>query len=201
MLVDYIKPVYGKNYDRGFVFGTNKMDDFVHAGIAYFQRWERMDILKCQHVGLVVDENTIIQAHVGIGVHEASISTLFDDPCTQVFFRKPKGLTSEMANRIVGTASMHLGQDYDKSLILAHAANGTFLGRLASKMTDGASERALCEWLDDPFQWICSELVADALDTQPELKDQGILALPDCAIKPQELISDEIIYEQWKDGK
>ncbi len=45
--------------------------------------------------------------------------------------------------------------------------------------------------------FICSELGAYALASQPEFAGKGVLAGPLDAIDPQELFEDQVLFEPW----
>jgi len=197
MNVIYQTPVYGENYFKGDIFGTDIDCSLLHGGIAYFQRWDKMGDIECQHVGIVKDENTVIQAHLKKGVHEANIHDMFEDPRLKIYFRRLKGITPEIADELVAHAVKHLGDKYDGSLIVSQAINNSLLGRLVNKLSKERVEEIISALCDSPDEWICSEIIAHILDEHPKYKDVGCLKKSVSVITPQDLIQDEELFKVW----
>lgn len=193
-------PVYGVNYKSGYIGFTYHSDMIVSRGVAYFTRWARMKDVKVSHCFVVVCKNDLIEALVKPGVHIDRLVKYFEDPCCQVFFRKPHGWNQDLADRIVYTAAGQVGDKYDLPLIFAQALQGTFLGRVINRLFKGKPDALLSRLADGADRWICSELAAYCLDEQPELRDRGILAKPVNTIDPQELFEDSAVFEPWKCG-
>jgi len=190
-----MKPRFGVNYDVGYIGFTYYPGDIISEGIAYFSDAETdIDV---SHTLLVTGKNECIEAHIKNGVVVSTLSKYFNDPDCQIFFKKPVWLTHEIADRMVETAEEQVGCEYDTPLITAQALQGSFLGRLINKVFDGSVDRFVSDKLDSDNKWICSELVAYILDSQPEYKDKGILAKPDNTINPQELFDDKTIFKEW----
>jgi len=191
-----MKPKFGENYDIGYIGFTFCPGDIISEGIAYFSDAETdIDV---SHTLLVTGKNECIEAHIKNGVVVSTLSKYFNDPDCQIFFRKPVWLTHEIADRMVETAEEQVGCEYDTSLITAQALQGSFLGRLINKVFDGSPDKYVSNMLDSDNKWICSELVAYILDSQPEYRDKGILSKPNSTINPQELFDDTVIFKQWK---
>ena len=196
-----LAPIFGDNYRPGYIGFTYHTDSLVLSpGIAYFTRWARMSDIKVSHALIVSGEDECIQAHRKGGVHRAPLGPLFEDRQCQIFFRKPRGWTGEIGARIVETVAEQVGTKYDTPLIVAQALQGTFLGKLINKAFKGKPDAFVSRLLNDPEEWICSELAAYGLDEQPEYRDLGILAKPNETIDPQELFEDPIIFAPWKCG-
>ena len=193
-----IKPRFGTNYDIGHIGFTFYPGDIVSEGIAYFSDAET-DV-EVSHTLLVSGKDECIEAHIKNGVQISTLSKYFDDPRCQIFFKKPVGLNPELARRMIETAKEQVGCEYDTSLIIAQALQGSFLGRLINKVFNGKPDEYISDKLDSDGKWICSEFMAYDMDSQPEFKDKGILAKPDNTIDPQELFDDKIIFKQWKKG-
>lgn len=197
-----VPPVYGKNYNKGYIGFTYNNSSVVSRGIAYFTKWARMSDIRVSHVLIVTGENSCIEADAFHNtVKEGTLQHYFDEPYCQIFFRKPQELTHEIAQKIVQVLRPEVGKQYDFNLISIQAFSGSFAGYLCDRLVRGVLEDKLSEKLNNPEKWICSELAAYALDEQPRYKDQGILKRPNATISPQELFEDLVIFEPWKEGK
>lgn len=190
-------PRYGRHYRRGYVGFTYHSDHIFAKGTVWFTRWERMSDIKVSHALLVSGRDECIEA-VGTGVRRHNLHEYFDDEHCQIFFRKPRSWSPNMARRMINRAVKEIGKAYDSSLIISDALIGSFAGHLLNRITRNKLEEFLSEALNHDDRWICSELVAYCLDSQPELHDRGILAQPNAAITPQELFEDNEIFEPWK---
>lgn len=192
-------PAYGVNYDTGYTgFVSHRAATAVSQGIAWFTRFDQLSDIRVSHVFTVTGPDTCVEAHMRGGIQESKLSTYFNNPDLLVFFRKPVGL-NETAADIIRTAVMqHVGEGYDRKLLLAHAANGSFFGRLAGLLTNGKADAFITWLLDNPDRWICSEYAAWALAKVPRLYGRGVLRYPAASINPQELFEDDITYEPWK---
>lgn len=188
-----VKPEWGRNYERGFVGFMAAAGSILSGGIAYFTRWDRLSEIAVCHTFIVTGPDAIIEARLASGVDHAALSPLFKDCDRHVFFRKPAGWSPDIADDLCAHAEAHVGEDYDASLLAAHALRGTFLGRLL-KIHDAAPGLG-----DDPDEWICSELVAHVLDDHDAFRDRGCLALPNAIVNPQMLFEDDVVFEPWKD--
>ena len=191
------EPVFGDNYDVGYVGFCHKDNCFVHEGIAYATRWNRMSDIKVSHVLIVSGEDSCVEALVKGGVQEGNLKKYFDDPQWQISFRKPVGLTEAIAERIIAEAKTQLGDKYDFGIIVSAGVSGMFLGRALNRLLKNHPERTLARLLNSEDRWVCSELVAYALDQQDEYRDVGILNDPVETIDPQELFEDDEIFKPW----
>ena len=197
--ITYVEPVYGLNYNKGYIGFTYDGDNPIAQGIAYFTKWDQMHMIRATHVLIVTGEDSCIEADAATNsVHEVPLAPYFEPSSKQIFFRKPVGLTDEVAEHIVQTLRPTLGMTYDFLLILAQAAIGTVSGYVLDRLLRGKLSVSLCEALNDPKSYICSELAAYALDQQPEYRDKGVLALPNSTINPQKLFEDDVTFEAWK---
>ncbi|MDT8391679.1 MAG: hypothetical protein RRC34_14360 [Lentisphaeria bacterium] len=193
-----VSPAFERNYRLGHIGFTYRSDSLISHGIAYFTRWTRLSDIPVSHVLIVTGADTCVEAVKGVGVVETPLQRYFDNETIRISFREPVRLTSELGRRIADTATSQVGADYDISLILAQALDGSFLGRLLHRFFGEDHHLKVSDWLNHPDRWICSELAAYALDTQPEFHDRGILAKPDAAIEPQELFEDTVLFKPWK---
>jgi len=195
--IQYVEPEYGKHYAKGYAGFTYHKDHIFAHGTAWFTRWDRMSDIIVTHALLVTGENECVEA-VGSGVRKSDLQSYFDDPECQIFFRKPRGLNDDIAERLKQKAYPEIGKAYDNTLIVDDALYGTLLGRLLNACTGGNVHDWLSRQMDEADKWICSELVAYCLDSQPEYRDKGILSHPNCAINPQQLFEDDEIFAPWK---
>ncbi len=196
-----VAPVYGNNYNKGYIGFSYNDNSVIAKGIAHFTGWQRMSDLYATHVLIVTGENSCIEADAFHNcVKEGPLQHYFDQPHCQIFFRQPQGLNNEIAEGIVQVLRPEIGKKYDFKSILTQTLSGSFFGRLCDRLLQGKLEDKLSEKLNNPEKWICSELAAYALDEQPQYQDQGILKRPNATISPQELFEDSVIFEPWKDG-
>jgi hypothetical protein len=196
--IQSIPPKYGVNYKKGYIGFTYHNNLAICKGIAYFTKWENMSDIYATHALIVTGENSCIEADACQNrVKSAPLQHYFDDPHCQIFFRKPKDLTSEIAEQIIKVLEPKVGKKYDFGLILTQVGAGTILGHILNRLLKGKPEQQITEILNNPEKWICSELVAYGLDEQPEYRDRGILASPNATITPQELFEDQEIFEPW----
>lgn len=196
------RPVWGANYDRGYIGFTWKDGSPVSEGIQYFTRWDRRDDvpkwLHPSHVLIVESPTTCIEAVRGKGVIRSPLDAYFNSHETAIVFRKPAVYSRDLGARIADEAARHVGEHYDNRLIAAHLAAGTFLGRMAAYMSEDTFAGYLACALNDEAAWICSELAAHCLDAQPELTGRGVLMQPAYAITPVELFGCDRVFKPWK---
>lgn len=189
-------PQFGVNYATGFI-GFTYTGGFVAGSVAYFERWNRLGGLKVTHTFVVSGENECVEAHIAEGVARVPLTKYFTDPGCQVFFRQPRGWNPDLGRRIAGAAAAKIGSRYNTSLIVAEAAADTFMGHWFNYLLRSWPNRLLSKVCDRPGQWICSQLVANALAQQPELQGRGVLRLPFDTIDPQQLFEDNTLFEDW----
>ncbi len=197
MKVRSLRPRYGVNYKIGYIGFVYDSTSMVSRGVAYFTRWKRMSDIKVSHVLVVTGRNECVQALMGRGVVKDPLSWYFDTPWKQIFFRKPRRYTPDVGRRIARAARSQVGAKYDKLLLAAQVIQGSFLGRWVRSVLGEKPEELIARILDSKDKWICSELAAYALDSQPEYADKGILKKPDFTIDPQELFEDDTIFCKW----
>lgn len=181
-------------YNTGYVFFTHAHDR-IASGIDWFQRFGRGENLPVHHTGIVVDSAHVEEAHWRSGVRKAHLPDYLADPDTLIVFRRPRGWTPELGQRIAQAALSRDGRPYNKGLILSQLASNTFLGHLLNGVLRGMPEVWLCRMLDNRQAFICSQLSAWALNEQPEFKGRGILSAPLDTITPQELYDDPVLWE------
>ncbi len=199
--INLIEPVYGLNYNKGYIGFTYDGTHPVGRGIAYFTKWYKMSNIHATHVLIVTGKNSCIEADAASNmVKESPLEPYFAPSNRQIFFRKPRDISDEIAARIVSTLESELGKKYDYKLILAHAISGGLPGYLMNRLSKGVLKERLSSVLDCPNSYICSELAAYALDEQPEYRDRGVLNLPNSTINPQNLFEDDEIFEPWKNA-
>src|SRR3569832_263866 len=91
----------------GFTSGRGLIAD----GICYFERWSRLSDISVYRAFVVTGLKE--------GVRLSSLSKYFDDPKTACVFRRPKGYTEGLGNRIAATACQRIGSKYNIGLIAA----------------------------------------------------------------------------------
>ncbi|MDB6066050.1 MAG: hypothetical protein JWR26_2258 [Pedosphaera sp.] len=192
--VQSIPPIFGTNYDVGHI-GFTYVGGVVSTGVAYFERWNRIGDIRVTHTFVVIGDNECIEAHIDEGVARVPLSKYLNDPGCRIFFRKPRGWTPALGQRIAATAASKLGCKYDTRLIAAEAAAHTVVGHWLNRVFGSWPNHLVSRVLDRPDRWICSELVAYALQQQPELQGLGVLRFPPDTIDPQELFEDHALFE------
>lgn len=195
-------PIYGVNYDKGYIGFTFNNSSFISEGIAYFTRWDRLSEIPISHVLIVADENTCIEAIMGQGVRKNSLQRYFWENHTHIFFRKPTCLNEATADEIVQTAKNEVGATYFNNLIVNDMLRTTFLGHLLDGLSHDSIFDGLSMLLDKEGSFICSELAAYCLKSAKSwsYNNASILQRPVAAITPQSLFSDDIIFEPWKNA-
>lgn len=197
--VTSVLPIYGKNYQPGYIGFTNKDSSVVSIGIAYFTGWNLMSDIHATHTLIVLDKDTCIEANLETNsVNKSSLQNYFANPECQIFFRKPVDFTEKIGDAIAKTALAEVGKQYDFGAILTQALSGSLSGRILDRVFRGKFEDKIAEVLNDSEKWVCSELVAYVLDKQPIYRNKGILDRPNSAISPQELFEDCQIFKPWK---
>lgn len=194
-----IAPDYEVNYKTGYIGFLNKGADVTSLGIAYFTGWDIISDIHVTHTLIVAGEDQCIEADmVNNTVKLCTLSKYFNDPNCQIFFRKPILFNDAVGYAIAYKASLEVGKQYDFGAILTQGLSGSFPGRMLDRLLTGKLEELLGNLLNHPDKWICSELVASALDEQLLYRDKGILKRPNSTISPQELFQDTEIFAPWK---
>lgn len=194
-----LAPDYEVNYKTGYIGFLNKGTDITSIGIAYFTGWDTMSDIHVTHTLIVTGEDECIEADmVKNTVKVCTLSKYFNDPSCQIFFRKPILFNDAVGCSIAHKASLEVGKQYDFGAILTQGLSGSFPGRMLDRLLTGKLEELLGNMLEHPDKWICSELVAYALDEQLFYRDKGILNRPNSTISPQELFQDTEIFAPWK---
>lgn len=197
LCVQSLQPAYGDNYKAGFIGFTHAGSSLLSRGIAHFTRWSRLSDIHVSHALVVTGENECVEALGGKGVVKSPLDRYFNDPKTQIFFRKPRKCAQALGQRIAETALAQVGTKYDSLLLAAQMLEGSFLRRWLMSHFRESPDHFVGRLLNRDSRWICSEFAAYCLDCQPEYADRGTLTKPHHAIDPQELFEDEQIFANW----
>lgn len=189
-----VKPEFGTNYDVGYVGFTYNSQSIISNGIAYFEHWSAMKDIKVSHVLVVAGEDLTIEA-LPEGVVYGSLKHYFDDPHTQIFFRKPVGWNREIGRELVQECAKYIGEKYGYSLIVAHALSNSLVGHFINKLFKGAPDRWVSRLLDARRQKICSELLVTAMKSFPMWAQH--LPHPANVYDPKELLLSPV-FKRWK---
>lgn len=190
-----IPPVYGKDYDRGWI-GFNHAGSWFSAGIAHVEQWKQVSDVTISHVFVVTGDDECVEAAYPKGVVRSKLSVEYWPKSDRyVVFRKPKGLTPEIADRIITTAEAELGAGFDFHTTANLALQKDFIGWIINRLTDDAANRAVDYLIEDDNAWLCSALGAYCLKSQPEYDGVGILRNRPGMITPQELFEDDDLFE------
>ncbi|MEG3877651.1 hypothetical protein QT972_09750 [Microcoleus sp. herbarium7] len=188
-----IAPIYGVNYDKGYIGFQGADDSLICRGITYVTRWEKMSDIATQHCFVVADEDTCVESVMTLndanGVRRTPMTDYFR-PDRSVFFRKPVGLTATIADLMVKIASDEVGKSYDFGAIIVQALSGSLAGRLLSN----SQIEVLAKMLEDPNKWICSELCAHSLESA---FNRDFFLASNNSLSPQELFESNI-FQPWK---
>jgi len=198
LCVQSLEPAYGENYKPGYIGFTHEGSSLLSVGIAHLARWSRLSDIHVSHVLVVTGENECVEALNGRAIVKSSLDRYFNDPGTQVFFRKPRKCTPALGQRIAETAIAQAGTKYETLLTAAQMLEGSFLRRWMMSHFRESPDHFVGHLLNRDNRWISAELAAYCLDCQPEYADRGILAKPRCAIDPQELFEDGEIFANWR---
>lgn len=203
-------PVFGVNYDVGYIGFTLHSDDPVGAGIAWFERWDyegdggtRVSAsgvppgIVVTHALVVSGPDECIEAHAWSGVQRSTLSKYFNDPHCRIFFRKPRGWTRHRGLDIVTSAASHIGESYGYGLIVADMLADSFVGHWLNRRFRNLPDRIVSKVFDRAGTDVCSELCAKAMQDQFWLRYRGCLRQPARMIEPQALFIDRLVFEDW----
>jgi hypothetical protein len=186
-------PVFGVNYEAGYIGFVFEDDSFISAGIAWFTRWDRGNLPPVSHTLIVTGKNACVEADAP-GVLRANLTQYFAAPHAHIFFRKPRDFSAAMAGIICQEAFSHVGDKYDFALIASDAVAASFLGHWLNRWTNNWPNRSLSWLLDSRGAEVCSELAAMCLQKVPGLARRGCLPWPARMITPQQLAGDDEVF-------
>jgi len=198
LCVQSVAPAFGENYKPGYIGFTHTGSSQLSRGIAHFSNWSRLGDIHVAHTLVVTGENTCVEVLSGKGVVQSPLAGYFDDPKTQIFFRKPRKCTPALGQRIAETALAQIGTKYDTLLVAAQMLEGSFLRRWLMSHFRECPDHFVGRLLNRDSRWICGELAAYCLDCQPEYADRGLLAKPGHALDLQEFFEDQEIFANWR---
>jgi hypothetical protein len=186
---------------KGWSGFTYYHGNVVSEGIGYGERTEVQPIgqlkLVVSHALLVDEPGKGVESHMETGVADFDLNKYAQDSKCNLYFRKPRGWTPQMGERISARAHMRPphGCKYDKSLIAADAFCDTITGRWLNKVTRGKFKRMVCWlfWVRGTF--ICSQMNCYVYRGIEELKYLGCMREPEDTVDPQRLFQDERLYE------
>lgn len=189
------KPVFGENYKPGYVGFTFTDGSFLSSGIAWFTRWDAKKggapNLKLSHTIIVIDKDTCIEA-TWPKIKISPLSNYFNDDPKHICFRKPKGLTPEIAKEMIEQGKIRIGEHYDISVIVGQFLKKNIFGRVFSFLTFRLSDKVLIKVFDAARAAVCSEFVAWCMKAAGyELK-----RIP-ADYTLQDLFHDEDLFEPW----
>lgn len=197
LCVQSLAPQFGENYKPGFIGFTHTGSAQQTRGITRFSRWSRLSDIHVSHVFVVTAEDECVEAVPGKGIIKSALGRYFEDPKTQVFFRKPRKCSPALGQRIADAALAQVGTKYENLLLAAQTLEGSFLRRWLMTHFRGCPDHFSGRLLNRDSRWISCELAAYCLDCQPEYADKGILAQQAHGITPQELFEDQEIFAGW----
>lgn len=188
---------WGVNVAPGYVGLLSRRNDFVSAGIDWFERWDALPgDPPVSHAFIIQSwpeeggSFSTIEAFSN-GVRQGYLSAYLADPECAVLVRKPVNYTDELGKKIVLAASAHIGESYDYAEIVAVAGANSLLGHAIDRITHGWWSQHLEKLAANDHSEICSELVAKALRAAGAITGQE----PAYAITPQMLMADPLDFE------
>lgn len=186
---------YGEDYHRGWI-GFNHADSWFSKGIAQVEQWRQASDVTVSHVFVVTGEDECVEAAYPKGVVRSKLSKEYwPKEDRYVIFRKPKGLTPELADRITQTAEEQLGTDFDYATTTNLALQKNFLGWIVNWLTDDEVNRAGNYLVEGDSRWLCSALGAYCLKSQKEFDGIGVLKNRPGMITPQELFECDELFD------
>lgn len=198
------KPRFGVDYDIGWI-AFNHAESNMSKLIAYLDDTKRANGVVVSHAMVISGKNECIEAAFPKGVVRSDLDeAYFDRDDRYVVFRKPTGLTPDIADRIVSAAATEVGTEYNHSVLITQFAKLTFGGWLIERrceddVSEGDLRKCVDRFIEVDSKWICSELAAYCLDRQPEYTARGVLAKSPRSLTPQELFEDEELFEPFPD--
>ena len=198
LCVQSLEPAYGENYKPGYIGFTHSGSSLLATGIAHITRWSRLSDIHVSHVLVVTGENECVEALGARGVVRSPLDKYFNDPKTQVFFRKPRKCSPALGQRIAEVAIAQVGTKYDTLLTAARVLERSYLRRWVLSHFRENREHFVGHLINRDARWICCELAAYCLDCQPEYADRGLLSRPHAAIDPQEFFEDPELFANWR---
>jgi hypothetical protein len=178
---------YKGNYGPAWVGFSYRSNNIGSYGISWFTR-EEVDNLVISHSFIVLDQCSVVES-TPAGVHKSDLKGYFDDPYCQVFFKKPRNLDYDRMKLIIDRAKSHIGKEYDYGNLMY------FLLKLIIHIPI-INKRAF--FLDTSDEYMCSELVADALLSVKEYSNLYPLSkLHPSKISPMDLFKSEI-FKEWR---
>ena len=189
------KAQFGVNYDVGYDGFISRPNDFIAAGIRWFERWDTLPgVPPVSHAIKIIGPDQTIEA-LAHGIVYGSLSKYINDPECAVLVRKPKGWTPEMGERLATEAKSHLGEKYNYLLLFVMAITNSYFG----KGLDAVTGKKFSAWLNHVADLkrhdICSQFCAKVDNALPEFQGKSVLARPLNTITPILLCQDEVIYE------
>lgn len=190
-----VRPEFGKDYDLGWV-GFVHGPSLLSAAIAYLTRRDRVGDSGVTHSFLVTGPDECVEANLPVGVVTSSLAESYlDRHGGGAIFRRPRGLTPDVARRLVARAKGQVGARFDLAGMAAEGLGGTFLGHLVNSLFGGKPKELMAGLLHEKGQWVCSDLVMYCFREEPQYRDKGVLAHPVGTVSPQALFEDEELFE------
>lgn len=196
MIITRCKPLFGQTYDVGWL-GFTRSFDTIGDAIAFGERKEiGAGYPSVNHALVVIGDGQCVQAHIDNGVQRGALAQYLDDPKSRVYFRRLRGWTPALGQRVAAAALSKVGDEYSRLGIAEMAAADTLLGQFLNELTHHRLHQELAQLLTSPNAYICSQLDAFAVATQPEFENIPALKLPLASIDPQTLFQVEELYEE-----
>lgn len=191
-------PVWKKHYDKGWIGFNHDTSNPLSKGIAWATGWCRKHGLTVSHAFIVTGEDECVEAATGKGVVVSSLTKqYFKKFERRVVFRKPRGLTPEIADAIAADAHHEVGADFNYNAVGNLAANSTFTGWLLNQAFNGKVRDLTARLSDNAESFLCSELAAWCLQKHDRYNGIGVLKDHHSAISPQRLFGDDEIFEPF----
>lgn len=198
LCVQSVEPVFGENYRPGFLGFTHVGSSSASHGIAHITGWSRLSDVHVDRVLVVTGEKEGVELVGGRQVDTVPLTKYFDDPKTQIFFRKPRKCSGGLATRIATTALAQIGTRFDQLLMAARLVEGSFLRRWLLSHFPEKSRHFTAKLDPVDARWLSAEFAAYCLDCQPEFAGRGVLGRAARGVSPQELFEDAELFAAWR---
>lgn len=187
-------PKYGKDYKKGDLLFTQD-DCFLARAIYHFTRWDRRSGIAVAHVAVIADDSTCIEA-LSEGLTKSNLKKYFDNEDFRIFIRRPKGMTTEVADKLVRSEEKDLGKKYANALMVVSALRGSLIGHLIDKVTTNKFFDSLSLLVNKSGSVLCAQDVANRLTMHNFAScTEEVLNRPSAAITPQKLFETEEFFE------
>ena len=114
-------PVYGEDYNEGYVFFSYTMNSLVSSGIALFQELDNVCGVQLSHCGIISGPEMCVESTTPVVMESNFIEKYVNEPHTVVFLRKPLHWNAGGAKAMIAEVRKDLGMKYSYTGIAGSA--------------------------------------------------------------------------------